>query len=76
MSNKHYNKQTAPKFHNEDGWATKANTVYTYGAKNGAGAYDKAGSPKDKRGSSGAKNGADKTGHKGMTFQEAFKRKG
>ena len=76
MSNKYYNHDTAPKFQKEDGWSTKANSVYKYGVKNGEGAGDRSGTSKEKRGSKGARNGAETTGNKGMTFQEAFKRKG
>ena len=76
MSNKHYNHDTAPKFQKEAGWAPKANNTYSYGAKNGVGAGDRSGSPKDKRGSAGSKAGFDKTGKRDMTFQQAFRRKG
>ena len=41
---------------------------------NGHGGYDRKGTPKDKRGGKGARNGADSTGCHGMTFADNFKR--
>ncbi len=73
MSNKYYNKQTAPSFQYEDGWSTGTNKNYSGSGKNGAGAYNSTGSPKDKKGGKGARNGADKSGRKGKTFSENFK---
>ncbi len=75
MANKFYNKQVG-QMPSCEGWAPRANTTYKFNAKNGVGAGDRSGKAKDKRGPSPMKNGADKTGNKGMTFQADFKRKG
>lgn len=72
MPNKFYNKQCG-QMPDVEGWGTGGINTYRYSAKNGQGAGNLTGSPKDKRGNSGARNGADKTGRGGKTFSKKFK---
>ena len=74
MANRIYNKQVATE-RDAPGWNTKGMNTYPGSGKNGVNAYDCSGTPQDKRGAKGAKNGADKTGYRGATFADKFKRK-
>lgn len=76
MPNRHYNKQVAQP--RTGGGPVKTNTTRSGSGANGVGSYDRSGNsghPVQGGKGSQVKASFSKTGHKGKTFADAFRRK-
>ena len=70
MSNKRWHSINS--FDTDYGWETGGVNEYRHGKKNGTGAYDSTGSPKEPKGKKNAKASFSKRGKRGLKFTEDF----